>query len=162
MDTNQKSLSDNPAGEVFVSGTLKKEYDTPTVTVHGTVAEITKFTGPFLFDGITGSIVVSDRTLKQDFATVDPRHVLARLASIPVQTWSYKSQGSAVRHMGPMAQDFAAAFGMGEDDRRIDMVDANGVSIAAIQALYGMIQERDLEIKSLHADIDEIKQRLAD
>jgi hypothetical protein len=35
-----------------------------------------------------------------------------------------------------MAQDFAAAFGVGETDRKINMVDANGVCRASIQALY--------------------------
>jgi hypothetical protein len=48
-----------------------------------------------------------------------------------------------------MAQDFHAAFGVGEDDRHISTVDADGVALAAIQALYGLVQERDLQIAAL-------------
>jgi hypothetical protein len=110
MDTSQTTADDNRAHNVLRTDAPKKQYDTPTVTVNGTVAEITKFTGPFLFDGITGSVVVSDRSAKRDFAPVDPRDVLARLASIPVETWSYKFQSPSVRHIGPMAQDFAAGL----------------------------------------------------
>jgi hypothetical protein len=161
MNTNQKVEVDVQGDTAIYSDLTKKEYDTPTVTVHGTVAEITKFTGPFLFDGITGSIVISDRGVKADFAPVDAHDVLMRLAAIPVETWSYKFEDSSVRHIGPMAQDFAAAFGMGDSDRLINMVDASGVSIAAIQALYGMLQERDQEMLSLRSEVDEIKRQLA-
>ena len=47
-----------------------------------------------------------------------PRSVLARLAHIPIGTWSFKTEKRSVRHMGPMAQDFRRAFGLGADERR--------------------------------------------
>lgn len=62
--------------------------------------------------------------------------VLARLGEIPISEWTYGFDHRSVRHLGPMAQDFAAAFGLGYSDRRISMVDANGVCMAAIQALH--------------------------
>jgi trimeric autotransporter adhesin len=40
-----------------------------------------------------------------------------------------------------MAQDFAAAFGVGSDDRSIGTLDSSGVALAAIQALYEEVQE---------------------
>jgi hypothetical protein len=93
--------------------------------------------------------------------------VLERLTSIPITTWSYMDEGPEVRHMGPMAQDFRAAFGLGTSDRRIEGVDANGVSMAAIQALHRSIQklsdeERALrqENKSLRRALDELGERL--
>lgn len=77
----------------------------------------------------------SDRNLKTGFEPVDPHSVLAKVAALPITTWSYKSENSDVRHLGPMAQDFHAAFGLGGDDRSITTVDATGVALAAIQAL---------------------------
>ena len=78
---------------------------------------------------------LSDRALKANVAAVDGGDVLARLAQVPVSTWNYTSQDPSIRHMGPMAQDFYAAFGLGEDDRHITTVDADGVALAAIQGL---------------------------
>ncbi len=95
--------------------------------------------------------IVSDRNVKANLAPVEGREVLTRLTSVPIQTWNYASQQPSVRHIGPMAQDFHAAFGMGEDDKRIDLVDANGVALAAIQGLYRLVQEKDAQIAALAA-----------
>ena len=54
--------------------------------------------------------------------------------ALPISTWSYDDE-PGVRHMGPMAQDFSAAFQLGADDRHIFTLDANGVTMASIQAL---------------------------
>jgi hypothetical protein len=61
-----------------------------------------------------------------------------------------------------MAQDFAAAFGVGEDDKYISLVDANGVTMAAIQALYRMIQEKEAQISALRAEVDALKKQRND
>jgi len=66
--------------------------------------------------------------------------VLARLMRVPVSTWSYTGQDASIRHMGPMAQDFYAAFGLGEDNKHISTVDADGVALAAIQGLAAQNQ----------------------
>ncbi len=78
----------------------------------------------------------SDRKAKRDFRGVDGDSLLRRLAQVPISTWSYKAQKPTVRHIGPTAQDFARAFGVGESDRRIATIDADGVALAAIQALH--------------------------
>lgn len=77
---------------------------------------------------------------------VDGRDFLERLMTVPVATWNYRSQHESVRHIGVMAQDFAAAFGVGEDATRISTVDADGVALAAIQGLHQKL-------------IDELRQR---
>ena len=77
----------------------------------------------------------SDRALKTDFAEVDGRAILRALALMPIQSWSYKAE-PGVRHVGAVAQDFKRAFGLGRGDRHIATVDAEGVALAAIQALY--------------------------
>jgi len=74
--------------------------------------------------------------------------LLEKLAALPISTWNYKADDPGVRHMGPMAQDFHAAFGLGDDDRTIHLLDANGVVMVAIQALYRRVQELEAEVAS--------------
>jgi hypothetical protein len=76
----------------------------------------------------------SDRNSKQAIEPVDGAALLERVARLPLATWEYKDT-AGVRHLGPMAQDFAAEFGLGADDKHIAPGDAAGVSLAAIQAL---------------------------
>jgi hypothetical protein len=103
----------------------------------------------------------SDRNIKTSFASVDGRDVLARLAAMPIETWSYKTDKHAVRHIGPMAQDFHAAFDVGADERQINTIDADGVALAAIQGLYQLAQEKDEAIVSLQAQNAQLESRLA-
>jgi trimeric autotransporter adhesin len=90
----------------------------------------------------------SDRNAKQDFTPVNSREMLARVAELPISTWTFKQDG-ATRHIGPMAQDFHAAFGVGPDDKHIATVDADGVALAAIQGLHSIVREREAEIVEL-------------
>jgi hypothetical protein len=79
---------------------------------------------------------VSDVNRKRGFAAVHGEDVLTRLRGMPITTWTYNTEGDEVRHLGPTAQDFHAAFGLGGDDRaHITTVDADGVALAAAQAL---------------------------
>jgi hypothetical protein len=43
--------------------------------------------------------------------------------------------------MGPMAQDFREAFDLGASETTIAVVDAQGVTMAAVQALYRRVRE---------------------
>jgi hypothetical protein len=76
----------------------------------------------------------SDRHAKERFTPVDPQAVLAKVAALPITQWNFKGQPGEA-HLGPMAQDFHAAFGLGPDERHIATVDADGVALAAIQGL---------------------------
>ena len=62
------------------------------------------------------------------------------------------------RHRGPTAQDFRAAFGLGEDDTTISTVDAQGVALAAVQGLFAVVQEKDGRIAVLESDVAALKQ----
>ena len=107
---------------------------------------------------------LSDRNAKTNFAPVNSRELLDRLAQLPIQTWNYKSQSESVRHIGPTAQDFHAAFAVGEDDRHIATVDEAGVALAAIQGLNHRLTEelnrRDGEIQELRQQLNELKTAL--
>src|SRR5262249_26117427 len=100
---------------------------------------------------------LSDRNAKENFATVSGRELLEKLSAIPMETWNYRSQGDSIRHMGPMAQDFYMAFGLGEDDKHITTVDADGVALAAVQALYRMSLEKDHVIEELRKEINDLR-----
>jgi hypothetical protein len=95
---------------------------------------------------------VSDRNLKRDVEPVDSRAVLRGVAQMPIATWSYSADERAVRHMGPMAQDFHAAFGLGNTDRAYDPIDAHGVAFAAIQGLYEQLQQQEARIEALERE----------
>ena len=86
---------------------------------------------------------------------VDGREILERLRDLPIATWNYKAQDESIRHIGPMAQDFSAAFGVGEKETMITTIDADGVALAAIQGLYEMVKEKDAEIAALRAEMDD-------
>jgi len=113
-------------------------------------------------DGSTW-IAASDRNLKQDFAAVDPQAVLDKVASLPIQSWSYKAQPDQ-KHVGPVAQDFRAAFGLGQDDTSIATVDADGVALAAIQGLNQKVEKENAILRSenveLKARLEKIEQLL--
>jgi hypothetical protein len=102
---------------------------------------------------------ISDLNAKANFSSVDGQDVLASLAEVPITTWNYKAQDASIRHMGPMAQDFYAAFGLGESDTSITTVDADGVALAAIQGLYELLQETRAENAALEARIGQLEGR---
>ena len=89
---------------------------------------------------------LSSQNAKTNFAPVDGQSILSRLAAVPIQTWNYKSQDPSIRHIGSMAEDLYKAFGVGEDNKYINTVDANGIALASIQGLYQIVQEKDDQI----------------
>lgn len=104
--------------------------------------------------------LTSDRNQKQDFKAVLAAEVLAKVAALPVTSWAYTNSPN-VRHLGPMAQDFKAAFNLGEDDKHIGAGDGIGVALAAIQGLHKIVQEKDSEIATLQRQVAAMKQELA-
>lgn len=98
----------------------------------------------------------SDRNIKQGFMSVDPDAILEGVATLPISSWSYMTEGSSVTHLGPMAQDFKARFGLGESDRTILQVDADGVALTAIQALNARVEKLAAENAALRARVDEL------
>jgi hypothetical protein len=103
----------------------------------------------------------SSRDQKQDFAAVDAEAVLERVAALPITEWRYRSEASGARHMGPTAQDFHAAFELGDSDQSIGLIDANGVALAAIQGLNAKLdqalRERDIDLAAQRAEIARLR-----
>jgi hypothetical protein len=119
-----------------------------------------KITGHLEVGSCTGCTISSDQNLKANILSIDPRAVLGKLAALPISQWNYKSDETSVRHVGPMAQDFRAAFDLGKDDLHIDMIDANGVTMASVQALYQLMLEKDRQIESLTRKVSQQQSQL--
>ena len=111
----------------------------------------------------TAFVTTSDRNAKENFTPVSPVEVLDKVATLPISTWNYKAMRDG-RHMGPTAQDFHAAFGLGGSDTTITTVDPDGVALAAIQGLNEKVESRkqkaESRIQKLEAENAELKARL--
>lgn len=103
----------------------------------------------------------SDSAKKHRWEDVDGETILGRLSAMPVRSWSYREEGDSVRHLGPTAQDFRAAFGLGDTEKAIATVDADGVSLAGIKALAQRTAELRRENEELRALLGEVMRRLA-
>jgi hypothetical protein len=108
--------------------------------------------GVELAAGGSGWSAVSDRNRKENFLFVDGEDLLGRLRNVPVSNWNYRTQESTIRHMGPMAQDFYAAFGLGENELMINSVDIDGVNMAAVQALTARTDALRTENEALRTE----------
>lgn len=91
---------------------------------------------------------LSSRAAKQGIESVDPETVLDGVSDLEISTWEFKHNGTS-QHMGPMAEDFAETFGLGDDDESIATIDAGGVALAAIQGLSRKLDEKDERIADL-------------
>ena len=116
-------------------------------------------TGVSLAPGSGSWSTMSDRNAKHAFSPVHPQAILAEVASLPMTTWSYNTE-QGVRHIGPIAQDFYAAFKVGEDNKHIAEVDEGGVALAAIQGLNQKLEEKDSEIETLKQQNETLEKRL--
>jgi hypothetical protein len=119
-------------------------------------------TANITLNGANGAITAvtvtptSDRNAKENFREIRSAEVLEKVAALPISRWTFKGETDS-EHIGPMAQDFRAAFGLGADDRHIATVDADGVALAAIQGLNQKLAD---ELKRRDAENAELKARL--
>ena len=96
---------------------------------------------------------------------IDSGDVLEKLSALPITRWKYKAEATGSEHVGPMAQDFHAAFGLnGPDDKHISTIDEAGVALAAIQGLNDKIESENASLREQlnreQAQNAELKERL--
>jgi len=114
--------------------------------------------GVSLAAGGTAWAVISDRNVKKDFASVNSLQILEKLAALPITQWHYQWEDQTVTpHIGPMAQDFKAAFFPGRDDKSITTLEADGVAFAAIQGLNRKLEQKQTEITELKARLEKLE-----
>jgi len=149
------------SGEPLENTTSWGDY-TFTVRCHGGARFYTATgdaTAAYLPPGGTSFAALSDSNSKTDFRQIEPREILSKVAALPVTAWHYKHDPQRL-YIGPMAQDFHAAFGLGYDDKSISTLDSDGVMYAAIQGLVEELKERDKEIAELKTKSAEIDDQL--
>jgi hypothetical protein len=118
----------------------------------------TASSGVSLAPGGTAWAVISDRNAKKDFAPINAVGILEKLAAMPVTQWHYNWESAETTpHIGPMAQDFKAAFYPGTDDKSITTLEADGVAFAAIQGLNQKLEAQKVENAELKQQLAELK-----
>ena len=141
----------NKAGSGGDEVILRQRFDAggqPTMTVNGSLQA-------------TNVSFTSSREFKTGFTAVDGTDVLSRIAALPITEWSFKAENNGRRHIGPVAEEFNAAFGLAGSGTEISLIDANGIALAGIQALHTMVEEKDATIDALQAQNAELEKRLA-
>jgi hypothetical protein len=99
----------------------------------------------------------SDRNIKENFKPVDHHAVLEKVVALEVTEWNYIHNADNIRHIGPMAQDWYAAFRVGANEKTISSSDMNGVALASFKALNEQLEERKDEITDLKTQIARIE-----
>lgn len=109
----------------------------------------------------TGISMSSSREVKSNIEPAATAELLDELAELPIYTWSYATDATETRHVGPMAEDFHERFGFGNDARRLSPVDTGGLALAAIQALQRELEERDRQLAAMERRLAELERRRA-
>jgi len=99
----------------------------------------------------------SDRELKTGFTAIDRDVVLDRLARLPLHNWT---DAGGVRHIGPRPHEFRAMFDVGTDDRTILQVDADGVTLGALQAIDARLAHVRADSAALRRELDALRSDL--
>lgn len=102
----------------------------------------------------------SSRAIKHHIQAVNPQEVLAKVMGLEMNRWVYRSDKSNTEHLGPMAEDFHAAFGLGKDNKHIAITDVAGVALASTQALQNQLSAQDQKVKALQEENAALKARL--
>jgi len=158
---NTDSLGKTPNGAVGVEGYSYGGIGVDGVSEYGLSADFFyggSGRGTCSFAGGIGWNCTSDRNLKEHFTEIDATAVLDKVASMPEWKYQMKRGKPTEWFMGPTAQDFRAAFGLGSDDVTINTGNAQGVALTAIK---GLNQRLEAEIKAKDAEIAALKQRAA-
>jgi hypothetical protein len=107
---------------------------------------------------------VSDRNAKTDLEAVDVESVLEAVTRVPVYRWRYRGASATATHLGPMAQDFHAAFDdIGSDTKRLNTLHLASAALAAVQALeqrQGRLLERVDRLERENRALRELAVRL--
>lgn len=113
--------------------------------------------------GGTAWATISDRNAKKNISAANSEDILKKLAVIPIQNWNYKWEADTnTPHIGPMAQDFKAAFYPGRDDKSISTLEFDGVELAAIQGLNRKLEAQSAELKAKDRELQQLKQSVAE
>jgi hypothetical protein len=103
---------------------------------------------------------ISDMHKKENFEKVDGDKILKGIEALEITSWNYKTQAAAIRHIGPMAQDFYKTFNFGEGETTITSVDIDGINLIALKTLAlktKALKENVLEMEQLKSKIEKLE-----
>jgi hypothetical protein len=135
------------------------------ISLNGLTEAVNLQAGPGIIIATNGnnltimSAAGSDRSIKTDINAIKPDDILTRVAQLPISSWRYHNEAAGIRHVGPMAQDFKAAFGLGDSDKYIGFVDEGGVALAAIQGLHQKLQDQSAQLNARDDEIQNLKEK---
>ena len=95
----------------------------------------------------------SSREFKTNFVSLDINEILNKVNQLNVLQWNYKIEDPSIKHIGPIAEDFYSAFGLGNDNKHISTLDTAGVALVSIQALSNRISGLELREASTSAAV---------
>jgi hypothetical protein len=120
-------------------------------------------TGVCSYTGGSGWNCTSDRNLKEAFVPVATGTLLDHLAAMPVFTYRMKGARDKSVFLGPTAQDFMAAFHLGDgDDTKINEANAIGVALAAAKGVYAKLRQDEATIAADHDKIAALERQLTE
>jgi hypothetical protein len=148
-------LENTGKGSWYVSSADDGTFTISTTGVAGDELLILDSSGNLTTSGTVNGI--SDVNAKGDFTPVDSSQILGAVARLAITEWSLVNDGDGIRHVGPTAQDFFDAFGLGGDERHITLSDMSGVALAAIKGLLVELEDRDREIEDLNQRLQHLE-----
>jgi hypothetical protein len=158
-DTETVTTTSTNDGSFTVRAPGGVRFITTTATNNLQITNAGGLNGVAVAPGGTAWVTLSDSNAKTAVHDIDPREVLAKVGHMPVTEWEYKHDPNR-RYFGPMAQDFHAAFGLGNDDKTISTLDADGVLFLSVKGLIEEIKLRDAAIEDLKSKLESVEERL--
>jgi hypothetical protein len=104
---------------------------------------------------------ISDKNKKENFKKIDKQDVLDKLVAMPMESWNYKAQNKTIRHIGPYAQDFNKAYGLGDGKLSISTIDSDGVALVSVQALAERNRNLSARNKNLESKVISLEERFS-
>jgi Chaperone of endosialidase len=154
LDKSDRADTGKASARVRGAVAGKRPYTAPKLLIHGKVTDLTLGPGTGPNDNGHGSIC--DRNLKENIQPVSSDELLHKLTELPIASWNYVGEDESLRHASPMAQDFYATFGFG-DERTLATSDVAGVAFGAIQALHRLASRQAAEIAELRGELAELR-----
>jgi hypothetical protein len=100
----------------------------------------------------------SSRTFKDRFVNLDKHEVLEKVLGLSVTGWHYK--GTDEYHIGPVAEDFFAAFDTGLSNQYLAAGDMGGVALVSVQALAERVESLEQKVDQQEQLLNDLLQRV--
>ena len=103
----------------------------------------------------------SSRTFKHEIEPLEGLEVLETIRELPIYTWKYLKDPAQASHLGPMAEDVYAAFGLGRDEKHLSPADSAGLALAAVKGVDEELQELRQLVRALASENAVLRERLS-